>query len=187
MGFNLAVWDNHVGNNQHSFQPSVSLSLFTYLTQKNVQTCVVKISAEKFYNDISLTGFTLKFSIWIPELNLMDWEIMNNFSYRLIFCVSQLELHVDVAASLSPVYAFNSKLKIIHHSIVDFHHHWFWGCFLNEPKENGKIATWRDLCSYNIGFLLHRDKSLHDYQYTPLGSLPFPIKYSSKVSRLNVF
>ena len=138
---------------------------------------------------ISLTGFTLKFTIWIPELNLMDWEIMNNFSYRLIFCVSQLELHVhvDVAASLSPVYAFNSKLKIIHHSIVDFHHHWFWGCFLNEPKENGKIATWRDLCSYNIGFLLHQDKSLHDYQYTPLGSLPFPIKYSSKVSRLNVF
>ena len=28
MGFNLAVWDNHVANNQHSFHPVSTMSLY---------------------------------------------------------------------------------------------------------------------------------------------------------------
>ena len=122
MGFNLAVWDNHVGNNQHSFQPSVSLSLFTYLTQKNVQTCVVKISAEKFYNDI-LDGFYIKILHLNPRIEFDGLRNYEQFFISLDFLCLSIGTARNVAASLSPVYAFNSKLKIIHHSIVDFHHH----------------------------------------------------------------
>ena len=57
---------------------------------------------------------------------------MNNFSslpfVRFSLILSQLDLDV---ASLSPVYAFNSKLKIIHHSILDF----IIDLFLNERSE----------------------------------------------------
>ena len=126
MGFNLAVWDNHVGNNQHSFQRLFIIVHYlcspNLTLQKMVSTCV---QSQWNSGENSLFfypwRFTLKFPLhhlnwiwWIEKL----WTIFHLYAPRFSLILSQLD---DDVASLSPVYAFNSKLKIIHHSsIVDF-------------------------------------------------------------------
>ena len=147
MGFNLAVWDNHVGNNQHSFQRLFIIVhyLCCNLTlQKMVSTCV---QSQWNSGENSLFfypwRFTLKFPLhhlnwiwWIEKL----WTIFHLYEARFSLILSQLD---DDVASLSPVYAFNSKLKIIHHSsIVDFIIDLLLNESQSERNENADNQAW---------------------------------------------
>lgn len=93
--------------------------------KNGLNMCAIPVEKEnsgKFTSHILELTFYIKIPATSSELNMMDWEIMNNFSSLLrAFQFDFVSIGRRLVASLSPVYAFNSKLKIIHHSsIVDF-------------------------------------------------------------------
>ena len=66
MGFNLAVWDNHVGNNQHSFQPLFIIVHYLSTLQKSLET-------QNFSTNFTTHILDLTFYIKIQRRNWIWW------------------------------------------------------------------------------------------------------------------